>query len=510
MAQFAAGVDVGGHSIKIVIGRMRMRRVEVVERHEIVIERDEQGHPVEGGVRQALGELMSRVKSRPTLVFSALPADDVLLRTVQVPRAGAKKADAVIGMQIEDDLPIDLDEAVVAHILRAARGAETMDALVAVARQETVREYLELLEEHGLDPAELGAGAAVYTDLSRVMPKLMDDEPELVLDIGCDRTDMLIIEGGEAVSMRTLLIGGADMTRALAAHYRTTFDRAEEYKLQAGWQNLAPVLEPVLARLVQPIRQTLSKHASRTGRRVVKIFTCGGTSLMDGLDQALEQSLGVPVVPLESENPDAAGKEQRDGPFLRAAALAHRSVSVQTDQRFDLRKGPFTYKGQARATRRRWVRAVIAALVLVIGWSFYSLARISSLNARQAAQEQRLAELSERYLGEPVTDFDRAEKLMQSVGPVKSPMPRADAFHFVSEMSRIIPEEIIHDVEKLEIKPGKVQIRGIVDTIAARDEIITRLEEYEECVVAISKGKTTQSPKDNRQKYTLDVETECP
>jgi hypothetical protein len=89
-------------------------------------------------------------------------------------------------------------------------------------------------------------------------------------------------------------------------------------------------------------------------------------------------------------------------------------------------------------------------------------------------------------------------------------MPKADAFDFVSEMSVIIPEEIIHDVEKLEIKPGKVQIRGIVDTIAARDEIITKLEEYEECVVAISKGKTTQSPKDNRQKYTLDLATECP
>jgi hypothetical protein len=55
-----------------------------------------------------------------------------------------------------------------------------------------------------------------------------------------------------------------------------------------------------------------------------------------------------------------------------------------------------------------------------------------------------------------------------------------------------------------------VQIRGIVDTISARDEVIARLEEYTECVTAISKGKTTKRPKDNRQKYTLDLETECP
>ena len=36
-----------------------------------------------------------------------------------------------------------------------------------------------------------------------------------------------------------------------------------------------------------------------------------------------------------------------------------------------------------------------------------------------------------------------------------------------------------HDIDQLEIKPGKVQIRGIVDTIAARDEVIGRLEDDE-------------------------------
>jgi hypothetical protein len=148
--------------------------------------------------------------------------------------------------------------------------------------------------------------------------------------------------------------------------------------------------------------------------------------------------------------------------------------------------------------------------VIVLGWSFYSLARYSSLKARQSRQRERLAELTSQYMGEEVRDFDVAEKMMLTAKPIKSPMPKADAFDFIDEMSRIIPEEIIHDIEELEIKPGKVQIRGIVDTIAARDEIIARLEEYTECVQAISKGKTTQSPKDNRQKYTLDLETECP
>jgi Tfp pilus assembly PilM family ATPase len=510
MAQYTAGVDVGGHSVKIVVGRLKLRSVEIVERHEVPISRDEQGTPLEDGLERAMGELVARLETRPDVVFSALPADAVHLRTVSVPRAAARKSDAVVLRQIEDDLPIDMAAAVFDHVAVDASAGPTMTALAAVAPHEAVAEHVALLQRAGLDPAEVGVGAAAYSDLARVMPRLADPEPEMVVDIGSDRTDVLVIEAGATVAMRTISVGGADFTRTLAAHHGVGFEQAERFKVECHWSQLSGVLGPILERLAQQLRQTMIKHASTTGRRVVKVFTCGGTSLLAGLNEALAGMLAVEVASLESENPAAAGDEEGDGPFLRAAALAHRALPAPSELRFDMRKGPFTYRGQARATRRRWVRAVIAVVVIVLGWSFYSLARISSLEARRAAQRERLAELSGTYLGEEVTDFDRAQKLMKSAKPVKSPMPKADAFDFVREMSVMIPEEIVHDIEELEIKPGKVEIRGIVDTIAARDEIITRLEDYDECVVAISKGKTTQSPKDNRQKYTLDVETECP
>ncbi len=510
MAQFAAGLDVGAHSVKVVIGRVRMRSIEVIERLEVLIPRDADGRSPDDGVSIALSDIAARIKNRPGIVFSALPADAVLIRTASVPRAAARKSDAVIVGQIEDDLPLALDEAVVDHIIREVPGETMVSAIVAVAPRETVASYLALLDRARFDPAELGVGAAVYTDLGRVMPALVSPQPVLVLDMGCARTEMIVIEAGQAVSMRSVSIGGADLTKALVTHHRTSFEQAEIYKCASSYAAMAPVIGGTMDRLVQQIRQTLTGHVSRTGKRISTVLTCGGTSLMPGLDDALGAALGVAVAPLEKQNPMAAGPQSSDGPFLRAAALAHRVLPVSMHERLDLRKGPFAFKGQARATRRRWVRAVVALLVVIAGFSFYSMAQISSLRARQETQRERLAVLSSRFLGEEITDFDVAQKLMQSAKPVKSPMPKADAFDLVREMSVIIPEEIIHDVEELDIKPGKVQIRGIVDTIAARDEIIARLQEYEECVVAISKGKTTQSPKDNRQKYTLDLETECP
>jgi type IV pilus assembly protein PilM len=447
---------------------------------------------------------------RPGVAFSALAGDAVLVRTVEIPKVAARRAEAILRREIEDDVPLDVDEAIVDHVDAPTPGRPTVHSLVVTVTRDAVRQHLSLLEGAGLDPAEVGVGAAVYSELARVVPSLGGADPVLVVDIGSARTETAIVEGGLVVSMRAISVGGRDLTLALAEHYRCSFEKAEEYKRACGWMDMGGVLGPVLDRIVPQLRQTMGAFASRTGRKVWKVILCGGASAIDGLPELLAQSVGLPVGLLVDEMDPSQGESRTTAPFLRATALAFRALPSITEQRLDLRKGPFVFRGQVRATRRRWIRVVAAVLVIVLGWSFYSLARYSSLKARQSRQRERLAELTSQYMGEEVRDFDVAEKMMLTAKPIKSPMPKADAFDFIDEMSRIIPEEIIHDIEELEIKPGKVQIRGIVDTIAARDEIIARLEEYTECVQAISKGKTTQSPKDNRQKYTLDLETECP
>jgi type IV pilus assembly protein PilM len=509
MAQYAAGLDVGAHSVKLVLGQVRMRSISIVDRREALIERDESGRPAEGALERAVAEV-ARDLPKTTVVYSSLPGDAVLVRTVQIPRVAARRSDAIVRTEVEDDLPLEIDEAIVDHVDRPLPDRPMLRCLVVAASQETVAEHLASLELHGLDPAEVGVGAALYSSLARVCPELASPEPVMVVDMGARRTDMAVIEGGEAVSMRTVSVGGIDLTDVLAAHYRCSFEKAEEYKVGSGWMQLSQVLSPALDRILPQIRQTLSAYRARTGTAVGKLLLCGGTALMEGLAPTMAQSLSMDVSHLVDELDPSMGETRQTAPFLEATALLYRTLLSPADQRFDMRRGPFTFRGQARATRRRWVRAVVAGLVVVLGWSFYSLARITSLEARQAKQRDRLAVVSERYLGEEITDFSLAEKKMQSARPIKSPLPKADAFDFISEMSRIIPEEIIHDVEQLEIKPGKVQIRGIVDTISARDEVIARLEEYTECVKNISKGKTTKSPKDNRQKYNLDLETECP
>ena len=515
MAQFAAGVDVGSGSVKIVLCRVRMRGVDVVARREAVIARDETGNLVPGGAAEALAAATADLPGWPGVCSAAIPGAAAIVRTVEVPRMQARKADPILVREIEDDLPIPLEEGILDHVDAPIPGRpQFMRSLVVVARMDRVKEHLDLLAGARLDPTELGIGGSVYASFSKHIEAAGGGSPVMVVDVGAAATDVAILDAGNIAWLRSISWGGDDVTRAIVARHRVTWARAEEYKVSGVW--LAEVMPPEIRdpvnALVSQVKQTILSHAARTGRHVSRILVSGGGGLLKGLAEALSVATGTPVSPLPEVLPaeEGGGAAPDQMVFARALALARLAGGAAGASRLDFRKGPFAYSGQARVTRRRWVRAVLLCSVVVAGWLFYSLARLSSLESREEDQQERLAQLSDRYLGEEVDDFDLAAKLMQSARPVKSPMPPADAFVFLKELSERMPVEIVHDIEQLDIKPGKVQIKGVVDTIAARDLVIETLEGYEECVKAISKGKTTQSPKDNRQKYTLDLETACP
>jgi type IV pilus assembly protein PilM len=336
MTQYAAGVDVGTCSVKVVLGKVHMRRVDVVDRREIPIDRDERGLPAAGALERALAEAVAGL-DRPGVAFSALAGDAVLVRTVEIPKVAARRAEAILRREIEDDVPLDVDEAIVDHVDAPTPGRPTVHSLVVTVTRDAVRQHLSLLEGAGLDPAEVGVGAAVYSELARVVPSLGGADPVLVVDIGSARTETAIVEGGLVVSMRAISVGGRDLTLALAEHYRCSFEKAEEYKRACGWMDMGGVLGPVLDRIVPQLRQTMGAFASRTGRKVWKVILCGGASAIDGLPELLAQSVGLPVGLLVDEMDPSQGESRTTAPFLRATALAFRALPSITEQRLDLR-----------------------------------------------------------------------------------------------------------------------------------------------------------------------------
>lgn len=105
----------------------------------------------------------------------------------------------------------------------------------------------------------------------------------------------------------------------------------------------------------------------------------------------------------------------------------------------------------------------------------------------------------------------------------RTPIPKRDAFEVLVELSKRIPDSVVHDIEQLEIRQRQVVIRGLVnpapqegdaefddeeEDLSPTDLIKKELAGFEECFTSfkIPKVQTVEE----RQRYTMEIDSRCP
>ena len=516
MAYLAAAVDIGSWSLKVALGKIGVKTVTITDLKEVRYNLDAKGLADPSEIERALEECFLALPRKPEVVFSAVSGRDIFSRTITVPKAAMKRIDQVAPLQIEDDLPVEIDEYIVDAVPQGeANDGKMIECVVAAARRDMLKNMIELLTAKAADPAEITCGISIYPYVRTHASEPNLFGPVAILDMGHLSSELVFMEGGKLQLFRSILWGGKNITEKIAAGLGITFSHAESIKEQyAALYADRPVdagsmEEKILTQTRQAVnafvldlRQSILSYSSQRGKFPQTLLLCGGSAKLRGIERYLGESLNVEAVRISGEDPGA-------GPFVRVRTLAGDAVKT-VHQKLNFRKGELVFKGKVSVAKKRWTRAVAAVAVIVIGWLLYSTAQIASLEKVIEKQHQRLGEITEQITGEEVTDFSRADLLIKKSAASKNPLPKADAFDIITFMSKAIPEEVVHDVEELDIRSERWRIRGIVDSISDRDIVYEALIEYKDCIKTISKGKTTLSVQDSRQKYNFDMETTCP
>src|SRR5437588_9538601 len=106
--------------------------------------------PGESDLSPALDRLLDRTGS-PDVVLSALAADFVVKRLLELPFSDNRRLHQVVPFALEDHLPFPVDDAVVAFS-RVGRSASNTLVMAALARKPDLIHHLDLLAKAGLDP----------------------------------------------------------------------------------------------------------------------------------------------------------------------------------------------------------------------------------------------------------------------------------------------------------------------------------------------------------------------
>jgi type IV pilus assembly protein PilM len=288
-------VDVGRSSLKAV----RMRRLRDTVQINGVDIIDYYGSPDEqpssAEVRQALAQFKQRNKIKATdMVAVAVPGYAAFTRFIKLPPVDDKKIADVVKYEAAQQIPFPLSDVIwgFQKVERAYEPGEEIDVGIFAIREEIVRNYLADFDAAKLHVDVITIAPLALYNFARYEMDIPDEA--VVVDIGADHTDLVLIEGGK-FHVRNLALAGNDITKRLSDEFDITFLEAEKLKIKAAQSKQADklfaVMQPVLRDFTAEIMRSLSFYKSRAKQMVL----LGNATKLEGLAKFFASNLDVKI-----------------------------------------------------------------------------------------------------------------------------------------------------------------------------------------------------------------------
>ncbi len=300
------GLDISSTSVKLLeLGRVGSRyRVEAY-----AVEPLPQEAVSEREIRdpEAVGEAIKRVVSRSKTSLKnasvAVAGSAVITKTIQLDK-NLSEDDMESQIQVEADqyIPYPLEEVALDFevIGESEKAPDKVDVLLAASRSENVYSRVDAVELGGLTAKVVDVEAYAMERAFQLLENQLPDQGEgkivAIVDIGATMTSLSVLEDFKTIYTREQVFGGAQLTEEIQRRYGLSYEEAGMAKKQGGLpDDYEPeVLEPFKEAVIQQVSRSLQFfYSSSQYSEVDHIVLAGGCSVIDGLEDMLEERLGV-------------------------------------------------------------------------------------------------------------------------------------------------------------------------------------------------------------------------
>ncbi|MHC4661411.1 MAG: pilus assembly protein PilM, partial [Planctomycetota bacterium] len=275
------GIDIGKSSLKAVKMQRYKETVEIQAIIHVPYQKLTEGVVSPDEVNRALSELVRRHKIKAIdTVIVALPGQSCLIRPVKFPPVS--DLDQMIKVEAGNHIPFDLDQVEWRYVKieRNYKAGEEVEVILFAVKKEDITAVKYDLRRAGIKCDGVTIAPMALFNLVKFEMDVPDNA--IVLDIGADHSDLVVMEGNRFF-VRELPFSGNDLTREIAKRYKTGFDEAEKVKRSnltgQQAQNLFSVVQPSLKDFVSEIHRSLMRTQTTFDRLVL----LGDASRLAGL-----------------------------------------------------------------------------------------------------------------------------------------------------------------------------------------------------------------------------------
>lgn len=313
------GVDIGSYSVKIVQLKSSQNKFSLVKSSVLNLPEEmiyQEVPPVEK--RQVIASLIKnyilKEKISTRNAVSSVSGSSVIVRYVKFPKITKEELSKSIQFEAEPYIPFDIKEVNVGFYILGdvtEEGVKKTETVLVAAKKEIVQSKIDILQDAGLTPAIIDVDAFALESCYEINREPEIQETVIIVNIGANVTNMVIIENGISRVVRDILIGGNTFTRTLQRNLDCDFKTAEELKKLYGLLvtpeekeealkqdnkealRVSTALTGVAHDLLGEIHRSIDFFYSQRGEQytINRLLLSGGGSKMKNLDKYFQQEL---------------------------------------------------------------------------------------------------------------------------------------------------------------------------------------------------------------------------
>jgi type IV pilus assembly protein PilM len=489
------GLDIGSYSVKAVEILNMYKSYRVTGFHEVVIPEIEGVDAADVGMT-AVRQLFRQNDLVADKIYTGVMGALASSRFFELENVKKRNIGAVVQSELESQAPFRVEDVVIDHQLLETQGAIST-VLAVMARKEDIESYLNELQDISIEPKVIDVD---YLSFMNLIPffRFEDDELagqrsdseagrkeasvsrrryRLLIDVGHQKTSVVLFRGQRLVAARTIRMAGRYFTEFLQKNLNVTYGEAQRIKHGVSRIEVSENARPgpsgdkefLVARLIGVSVVELVKEISRTVHSFTTqekeypeaIYLSGGSAVISGLREHMEMVLGVPVKPFAFNTEKLSVDEDlshRTTEMIQALSLGLRGVNHKRQSKINLRRGELALAGSYdRLVQQITNLGVVVASLLACLIAAYLL-RVVTYGSEVTALKNDYRELVKKTLKKEPSDLSRIaakgdfslkDYSAKAIKLIEAEISESDAaVKYFSERQTVYPLRVLEDISK--------------------------------------------------------------
>lgn len=236
-------------------------------------------------------------------VCLGLAGQSTISRRLQLAGGSTEEIEEQVSWEAEQYIPFKPEESTLSfHVVGDNEGGG-VDVIVASAQNMLLQTFKDLVEAADLRVKIVDLNALALLNVFTIIKAdiLTADQSMIVMDIGAQNTQFLIVRRGNLVFTKEMNMGGVMVTEEIQRQMGVNFHDAENLKTVGDSNGNLPVevveiVESVNKSFLADVKKTIEFYITASSdESFEKVYVTGGGALTPGLIEGIETTLGLEV-----------------------------------------------------------------------------------------------------------------------------------------------------------------------------------------------------------------------